>query len=947
MGSVQVLDLLHALTEADSAATGPAAWSAWKGQLVGELVRRTRALLGGDEPAPPTPLAPWQQELVGAGELALEARGEEVTVVAPDRPGLLSAAAGVLALHRLDVRSAWVGTRGSTAVTVFRVAPRFGDLPDWAPVRDDLRAALDGRLALGEQLASREAAYRRADPTPPAPPTVTLVDDASDSATVVEVRAPDGLGVLHRITAALHREGLDIRSAHVSSLGADLVDAFYVQGLDDPQQRERVVQGVLAALRMRRAAERRSARGVGVVQAAGQADEQPPGDRRGAVEQGEQLALLHDEQGAGGGHGDRGAAGPAVEDGELAEPLPGLERRDLRAVAGDGGRAVDQHVELVARLALADDDLALAGVRALGHLVDLGELLVVERGEQRHAGELLQRVLGHGGPPGPSRWAGRAVAESRTQQPRAGAAPRLRPMFDTLSDRLDKVFTSLRGKGRLSDADIDATAREIRIALLEADVALPVVKAFIAAVKERARGAEVSGALNPAQQVIKIVNEELVGILGGQTRLVRYAKTGPTVIMLAGLQGAGKTTLAGKLGLWLKAQGHAPLLVACDLQRPNAVQQLQVVGGQAGVDVFAPYEGSGVGDPVDAARRGLEHAARMNHDVVVVDTAGRLGIDAELMQQAADIRAAVQPDEVLFVVDAMIGQDAVVTAQAFQEGVGFTGVVLTKLDGDARGGAALSVRHLTGQPILFASTGEKLKDFDVFHPERMASRILGMGDVLTLIEQAERTFDQDTAERMAGKMMEGKDFDLEDFLEQMVQVKKMGSITSLLGMLPGMGQMKDALAQVKDSDIDRIAAIIRSMTPQERRDPKVLNGSRRSRIAKGSGVTVTEVNSLVDRFHEAQKMMKQMGGLPGMPGAGGSRAAKRAGKKGGKKKGPGRAGGGPSKQQQALPQGLPQGLPQSLQQGLPQGFPQLPGGRSPLGLPPQTGPDPLGLRRPR
>jgi signal recognition particle subunit SRP54 len=524
-------------------------------------------------------------------------------------------------------------------------------------------------------------------------------------------------------------------------------------------------------------------------------------------------------------------------------------------------------------------------------------------------------------------------------------------MFDTLSDRLDKVFTSLRGKGRLSDADIDATAREIRIALLEADVALPVVKAFIAAVKERARGAEVSQALNPAQQVIKIVNEELVGILGGQTRMVRFAKNPPTVIMLAGLQGAGKTTLAGKLAKWLKGQGHAPLLVAADLQRPNAVQQLQVVGRQAGADVFAPYPGSGVGDPVDAARRGIEHARRMNHDVVVVDTAGRLGIDAELMQQAADIRAAVQPDEVLFVVDAMIGQDAVVTAQAFAEGVGFTGVVLTKLDGDARGGAALSVRHLTGQPILFASTGEKLGDFDVFHPERMASRILGMGDVLTLIEQAEQHFDAEQAERMAGKLMEGKDFDLEDFLEQMVQVKKMGSISSLLGMLPGMGQMKDAIAEVKDSDLDRITAIIRSMTPQERRTPKILNGSRRARIARGSGVTVTEVNNLVDRFYDAQKMMKQlggMGGIPGMPGMPGmGRKAKRQsqGKKG--KKGPGRAGGGPSKPAVAGKAG-PQALPQ-----LPQGFPQLPGrgpvpGQNPLGRPPAGGePDPFGLRRPR
>ena len=520
-------------------------------------------------------------------------------------------------------------------------------------------------------------------------------------------------------------------------------------------------------------------------------------------------------------------------------------------------------------------------------------------------------------------------------------------MFDTLSDRLDKVFTALRGKGRLSDADIDATAREIRIALLEADVALPVVKDFIGRVKERARGSEVSQALNPAQQVVKIVNEELIGILGGDTRHLRFAKTPPTVIMLAGLQGAGKTTLAGKLALWLKAQGSAPLLVACDLQRPNAVQQLQVVGAQAGADVFAPYPGSGVGDPVDAARRGVEHARRMNHDVVVVDTAGRLGIDAEMMQQAADIRDAVQPDEVLFVVDAMIGQDAVVTAQAFQDGVGFSGVVLTKLDGDARGGAALSVRHLTGQPVMFASTGEKLKDFDVFHPERMASRILGMGDVLTLIEHAERSFDADTAERMAGKLQSGESFDLEDFLEQMKQIKKMGSLTSILGLLPGLGgQLKEALNQVDDRDLDRIAAIIQSMTPQERRTPKILNGSRRTRIAKGSGVTVTEVNNLVDRFYEAQKMMKQMGGMPGMPGPG--RKAKRASGKQGKKgkKGPGRVG-GPAKAAPALPpsSAVPTGLPAGMPQ-LPPGFPTGPG-RSPLGLPPGNGPDPFGLRRPR
>jgi signal recognition particle subunit SRP54 len=514
-------------------------------------------------------------------------------------------------------------------------------------------------------------------------------------------------------------------------------------------------------------------------------------------------------------------------------------------------------------------------------------------------------------------------------------------VFDTLSDRLDKVFTSLRGKGRLSEADIDATAREIRIALLEADVALPVVKAFIASIKERAAGEEVSKALNPAQQVIKIVNEELVNVLGGETRLVRYAKTPPTVIMLAGLQGAGKTTLAGKLAKWLKAQGHAPLLIACDLQRPNAVTQLQVVGGQAGVDVFAPYPGSGVGDPVDAARQGIEHAKRMQHDVVVVDTAGRLGIDAELMQQAADIRDATQPDEILFVVDAMIGQDAVATAQAFQEGVGFTGVVLTKLDGDARGGAALSVRHLTGQPIMFASKGEKLDDFDVFHPERMASRILGMGDVLTLIETAEKHFDQAEAEKAAAKLQSGEDFDLEDFLQQMQQLKKMGSLTSLLGMLPGMGQMKDALAQVDDKDLDRIAAIIRSMTPQERRDPKVLNGSRRVRIAKGSGTSVPEVNSLVERFGEAQKMMKQMagtGGLPGIPGMG-RKAKRQQAASGKKKKGPGRAGGGPSRAAQLPPSANPlSASPQNPLSASPQ---------NPLGLPQAQQPDPLGLYRKR
>jgi signal recognition particle subunit SRP54 len=459
-------------------------------------------------------------------------------------------------------------------------------------------------------------------------------------------------------------------------------------------------------------------------------------------------------------------------------------------------------------------------------------------------------------------------------------------VFDTLSDRLSAVFSSLRSKGRLTDADIDATAREIRIALLEADVALPVVKAFIAKVKERARGAEVHQALNPAQQVIKIVHEELVGILGGETRRLQYAKNPPTVIMLAGLQGAGKTTLAGKLALWLRTQGHQPLLVAADLQRPNAVQQLQVVGRQAEVDVFAPEPGSGVGDPVAVARQSLDHAQRNLHDIVIVDTAGRLGIDTEMMAQAAAIRDAVRPQETLFVVDAMIGQDAVTTAEAFRDGVGFSGVVLTKLDGDARGGAALSVRHVTGQPIMFASTGEKLADFDVFHPDRMASRILGMGDVLTLIEQAQTVFDADQQQRMTDKLMGGGgDFTLEDFLEQMMAMKKMGPIANVIGMLPGAGQMKEQLAQLDDKHLDRVAAIIRSMTPAERADPKIVNGSRRLRIANGSGVTVTDVNQLVDRFFEARKMMKQMGGMMGMPGmrrkATKSPKNKRKGKKGG------------------------------------------------------------------
>ncbi|WP_084028387.1 signal recognition particle protein [Candidatus Rhodoluna planktonica] len=449
-------------------------------------------------------------------------------------------------------------------------------------------------------------------------------------------------------------------------------------------------------------------------------------------------------------------------------------------------------------------------------------------------------------------------------------------MFGNLSDRLVDTFKNLRAKGKLSAADIDATLREIRRALLEADVALEVVKDFIAAVRERALGDEVSKALNPAQQVVKIVNDELVAILGGEQRKLNFAKKPPTVIMLAGLQGSGKTTLAGKLAKWLKDQNQTPILVAADLQRPNAVNQLQVVGERAGVEVFAPEPGNGVGNPVTVAKDAIKFANQKQYSVVIVDTAGRLGIDEELMTQARDIRSAVEPDEVLFVIDSMIGQDAVNVAKAFEDGVGITGVVLTKLDGDARGGAALSVSSVTGKPIIFASNGEALDAFEPFYPDRMASRILDMGDVLTLIEQTQKQFDEEEAKALADKLAK-ETFTLEDFLEQMQQLRKMGSLKNMLAMMPGAGQMRSQIENFDEKQIDRTEAIIRSMTPLERRQPKVLNGSRRARIARGSGTTVTEVNSLVTRFEQAAKMMKtmakgampQMPGMPGMPGMGG------------------------------------------------------------------------------
>jgi len=434
--------------------------------------------------------------------------------------------------------------------------------------------------------------------------------------------------------------------------------------------------------------------------------------------------------------------------------------------------------------------------------------------------------------------------------------------FGTLSDRLTATLARLRTKGRLTPADVDGTVREIRRALLDADVNLEVVKSFTATVRERALADEVNQALNPAQQVVQIVNEELVAILGGEQRRLTFAKQPPTVIMLVGLQGAGKTTLAGKLAKWLEGQDHTPLLVAADLQRPNAVQQLQVVGEQAGVAVYAPEPGNGVGNPVRVAKDAMKVARDRQHDVVVIDTAGRLGVDAELMKQASDIRKATDPDEVLFVMDAMIGQDAVATARAFQQGVDFTGVVLTKLDGDARGGAALSMRAVTGAPIRLLGAGEKLDALEDFHPSRIAGRILGMGDIVSLVERAAETIDRDEAEKLAAKMQKGT-FDLEDFASQLKQVGKMGNLSGILGMLPGMGAMKDKIANAKIDDgmIGRQGAIISSMTRKERKNPDIIKASRKKRIAAGAGVTVQDVNRLLKQFDDMSAMMKRMNKL--------------------------------------------------------------------------------------
>jgi len=427
-------------------------------------------------------------------------------------------------------------------------------------------------------------------------------------------------------------------------------------------------------------------------------------------------------------------------------------------------------------------------------------------------------------------------------------------MFDNLSTRLEGIVKRIRGKGRLTESDVDEVMKEIRTALLEADVNVTVVRSVCNRIREHAIGATRSQSLDPGQQVIKAVNDELTRALGGETLSITYASRPPTVVLMAGLQGSGKTTASAKLAAWFKAQGRQPLLVGADLQRPAAVEQLRTLGAQIDVPVFSDPE-----DPVLTAADGLEEARRLGRDVLIVDTAGRLSIDAEMMEQVRLISGAVDPHYTFLVIDAMTGQDAVQTAEAFDHTLSIDGVIMSKLDGDARGGAALSVKEVIGKPIAFASTGEKLNEFEQFHPDRMAGRILGMGDILTLIEQAEQAFEAEQAEEAAARMLEGQ-FTLDDFLEQMQQIKKMGSLGSLLGMMPGMPKELKG-ANIDDDDLKPIEAIIRSMTPEERAQPVIINGSRRMRIATGSGTQVGDVNRLVKQFSEMQKMMKKMGGM--------------------------------------------------------------------------------------
>ena len=436
-------------------------------------------------------------------------------------------------------------------------------------------------------------------------------------------------------------------------------------------------------------------------------------------------------------------------------------------------------------------------------------------------------------------------------------------MFDALSERFERLSTSLRSRGRLSDADLDAALADVRSALLEADVELGVVRAFLDAVRERLDGEALSQSLSPGQQVIKAVHEQLIEVLGGTPLKITYEAKPPTVVLLAGLQGAGKTTAAAKLAAWFKQQGRQPYLVAADLQRPAAVEQLRVLAGQIGVDVF-----SEASNPIDVARKGVAEATRLGRDVVIIDTAGRLAIDEGLMKEVRGISAATTPKYTFLVIDAVTGQDAVATARSFHEALELSGLIVTKLDYDARGGAVLSARGVVGRPVVFASTGEKLADFDLFYPDRMASRILGMGDVMSLIEQAERTMDPDIVAASAGRMMSGT-FTLDDFLAQLNQVRKMGSLGGLMKLMPGVTkEMRTAASNVDEGELNRVEAIVRSMTPLERRDPSVIDGSRRTRIAKGSATSVSAVNQLLKQFSEMRKMMRQMGngGTPALPG---------------------------------------------------------------------------------
>ena len=478
-------------------------------------------------------------------------------------------------------------------------------------------------------------------------------------------------------------------------------------------------------------------------------------------------------------------------------------------------------------------------------------------------------------------------------------------MFESLSDRFDGIFKRLRGKGRLGETEVDEVLREIRLALLEADVNFKVVRDLVARIRERTVGIELSQALNPAQQVIDIVHQELIETLGGETIRITYESKPPTVVLMAGLQGSGKTTSSAKLARWFKQQGRNPLLVGADLQRPAAVQQLRTLAQSIDVPVFSADDdvvAGGAGDPVSVARDSIAEATRLGRDVVILDTAGRLAIDEELMEQVRQVSEVTSPRYTFLVVDAMTGQDAVTVAEHFHETLALDGVILTKLDGDARGGAALSVKEVVGKPIAFASTGEKLADFDLFHPDRLAGRILGMGDVLTLIDKAKEAFDEQEAEEAATRMLEGQ-FTFEDFLEQMQQVKKMGPIGNLVGMMPGMPkELKNQ--EIDDKELSRIEGIIHSMTVEERRNPKLIDGSRRVRIANGSGVTTSEVNALLKQFDEVQKMMKGLGGK--MLGRKAKKGKK--GKKGGR----------------VTPKGPQLTLPKDLTQG---------GGKTPFTLP--------------